>query len=75
MARRVRDSADRRRVLVYLTEQADKLGEEIWGPIVTDAQAELRRFTIAELELIEEFLRRALDNQARHAKRLRGGSS
>ncbi|MFI0369458.1 MarR family winged helix-turn-helix transcriptional regulator [Actinomadura sp. 1N219] len=71
LARRVRDEADRRRVLVHLTDQADLLSQEIWGPIVTDALAELRRFTIAELEVIETFLQRALDNQTYHAARLR----
>lgn len=71
LARRVRDAADRRRVLVHLTDRAHGAAEEIWGPIVTDALAELRRFTVAELEAIETFLHRALDNQARHADRLR----
>jgi DNA-binding MarR family transcriptional regulator len=71
LARRVRDAADRRRVLVHLTDRAHQAGREIWGPIVTDALAELRRFTSAELEVIETFLHRALDNQTRHADRLR----
>jgi DNA-binding MarR family transcriptional regulator len=71
LARRVRDEADRRRVLVHLTDQAHTVSQEIWGPIVTDASAELRRFTAAELDIIETFLQRALDNQSRHADRLR----
>jgi DNA-binding MarR family transcriptional regulator len=75
LAQRVRDSADRRRVLVHLTDRAEQLSTEIWGPIVNDARAELRRFTLAELQLIEKFLRRALDNQKRHASRLRSEST
>lgn len=75
LARRVRDFADRRRVLVHLTERAEQLSAEIWGPIADDAQAELRRFTSGELELVERFLRYALDNQMRHAGRLRSESS
>ncbi|MFC4013092.1 MarR family transcriptional regulator [Nonomuraea purpurea] len=74
LARRDRDSADRRRVLVHLTEQAERLGEQIWGPILADAQAELGRFSMAELELIATFLSVALDNQRRHAERLRSGA-
>jgi hypothetical protein len=35
-----------------------------------DASTELRRFTAAELDIIETFLRRALGNH-RHADRLR----
>ncbi|WP_248962119.1 MarR family winged helix-turn-helix transcriptional regulator [Sphaerisporangium perillae] len=75
LAQRVRDRADRRRILVHLTERAEQLSMEIWGPIVNDAQAELRQFNLAELELIERFLSCALDNQKRHASRLRDGSS
>ncbi|WP_171064354.1 MarR family winged helix-turn-helix transcriptional regulator [Actinomadura soli] len=74
LARRVRDEADRRRVLVHLTDKADQLSQEIWGPIVTDALTELHSFTIAEFEVIETFLQRALDNQTRHADRLRCSS-
>jgi DNA-binding MarR family transcriptional regulator len=72
LAERLRDSADRRRVLVRLTDHAEQVSAEIWGPILTDARTELRRFSLAELELIVDFLSRALDNQRRHATRLRG---
>ncbi|MEU8382961.1 MarR family transcriptional regulator [Streptosporangium sp. NPDC048865] len=72
LAERVRDTADRRRVLVHLTGRGREAVQEIWGPIAADARAELLRFDVAELELVETFLRRALHNQVRHADRLRG---
>ncbi|MEU0477918.1 MarR family transcriptional regulator [Streptosporangium sp. NPDC006013] len=71
LATRIRDTADRRRVLVNLTEQGQRAVQEIWGPIATEAQTELLRFSTAELDTIETFLRRALHNQVRHADRLR----
>jgi len=71
LAERVRDTADRRRVLVHLTDKAETAIHEIWGPIAADARAELLQFSTADLDLIEAFLRRALNNQARHAARLR----
>ncbi|WP_285775687.1 MarR family transcriptional regulator [Microtetraspora sp. NBRC 13810] len=74
LAERVRDTADRRRVLVHLTEHGRRAVQEIWGPIAADAQAELLQFSATELDLIETFLHRALHNQARHADRLRGGT-
>ncbi|MFI7439644.1 MarR family winged helix-turn-helix transcriptional regulator [Nonomuraea indica] len=74
LGERVRDTADRRRVLVRLSERGRRAVREIWGPIAADAQAELLRFTDTELDVIETFLRRALDNQARHAGRLRGAT-
>jgi DNA-binding MarR family transcriptional regulator len=71
LVQRVRDTADRRRVLVHLTDEAERLSEEIWGPIAADAHTELAGFTLAELSVIERFLGIALDNQRRHADRLR----
>ncbi|MFI9551077.1 MarR family winged helix-turn-helix transcriptional regulator [Nonomuraea endophytica] len=71
LAERVRDTADRRRVLVHLSERGRAAVEEVWGPIAAEAQAGLRRYTVAELEVVETFLRLALLNQTRHAERLR----
>ncbi|MGW0808885.1 MarR family winged helix-turn-helix transcriptional regulator [Nonomuraea sp. NPDC002799] len=71
LAQRERDPADRRRVLVRPTEHAQRLGAEIWGPVMADAQAELGRLSVAELEVIERFLELALRNQQRHMDRLR----
>ncbi|WP_043626641.1 MarR family winged helix-turn-helix transcriptional regulator [Nonomuraea candida] len=72
LARRSRDSADRRRVLVHLTERAEQVSAEIWGPVLDDARVELGRFSLAELSVIERFLSLALKNQQDHADRLRG---
>ncbi|MFI6904433.1 MarR family winged helix-turn-helix transcriptional regulator [Nonomuraea sp. NPDC050394] len=71
LAERVRDTADRRRVLVHLSERGRAAVEEVWGPISAEARAGLRRYTVAELEVVETFLRLALLNQTRHAERLR----
>ncbi|MFD9949252.1 MarR family winged helix-turn-helix transcriptional regulator [Nonomuraea sp. NPDC059023] len=71
LAERVRDTADRRRVLVHLSERGRAAVEEVWGPIAAEARAGLRRYTVAELEVVERFLRLALLNQTRHAERLR----
>ncbi|MFE0153321.1 MarR family winged helix-turn-helix transcriptional regulator [Nonomuraea sp. NPDC059007] len=71
LAERVRDTADRRRVLVHLSERGRAAVGEVWGPIAAEARAGLRRYTVAELEVVERFLRLALLNQTRHAERLR----
>ncbi|MFI6391029.1 MarR family winged helix-turn-helix transcriptional regulator [Nonomuraea sp. NPDC050547] len=75
LAERVRDTADRRRVLVHLSERGREAVEEVWGPIAAEARAGLRRYTVAELDVVETFLRLALLNQTRHAERLRGGDA
>jgi DNA-binding MarR family transcriptional regulator len=70
-ARRVRDAADRRRVLVELTAAARRSIEEIWGPLGREGQAVLAGYTTKELRLLLDFLRRATDLQRRHAGRVR----
>jgi DNA-binding MarR family transcriptional regulator len=55
--RRLRDDADRRRVLVEFTEQARRAAGEVYGPFA-EAVAGFADYTDAELELIREFLRR-----------------
>jgi DNA-binding MarR family transcriptional regulator len=70
-ARRVRDAADRRRVLVELTPKAHRAIQEIWDPIGQEGQAELATYTTNELRLLHDFLQRGVDLQLRHAARIR----
>jgi DNA-binding MarR family transcriptional regulator len=70
-ARRVRDDADRRRVMVAPTEAAAAAAARIWGPLSADVLAQLKGYTLAELALITRFLDQAVGHQQRHATRLR----
>lgn len=70
--RRVPDSADRRRVLVAVTPKANRRAVEIWGPIAADSGALLDRYTITELSLIRDFIRRDRELQAKHLARVKG---
>ncbi len=70
-AHRVRDDADRRRVLVAPTEAAVAAGQRIWGPVLSDAFAQFKGYTLAELAIISRFLDQAVTHQRRHAQRLR----
>lgn len=54
--RRLRDEADRRRVLVELTDKARQLSAEVYGPLA-DAMVEFERYSDEELVLIRDFLR------------------
>ena len=71
-ARRVRDSADRRKVLVELTEQTRRVLWEAMGPIVADGERLLGDFTEAELARINAFVRAACELNDRNVARLRG---
>lgn len=58
-ARRVRDSADRRRVLVELTPLARERAAEFYGPIAQAGQTGLERYSADQLTLLRDFLRGA----------------
>jgi DNA-binding MarR family transcriptional regulator len=70
--RRVRDGADRRKVLVEITEEATRKAWEAIGPIVADGAGILEPFTTPELATIVEFLRSACELNERHVARIRG---
>jgi len=55
--RRVRDPADRRRVLVEPTELSGERGREIYGPFGEQVEPMFARFSDADLALIRDFLR------------------
>lgn len=70
-ARRVSNSADRRRIQVQVTPSFYRSAERIWGPVATDWHATLtQRFTSEELELITSFLRTTNELGGRHLDRL-----
>src|SRR3954454_8030194 len=70
-ARRVRDVADRRSVLVELTPTAQQQLEECYGPIGREGQERLARYSDAELSFLRAFLEEVRAFQERHAARLR----
>jgi DNA-binding MarR family transcriptional regulator len=70
-ASRVRDPADRRRVLVEATELARRFAEQTWAAAVAQTQEQLSTYTAAELLLITGFLRDHIDVQRRHIERIR----
>jgi DNA-binding MarR family transcriptional regulator len=65
------DPVDRRRAVVALTESARRLADRIYGPVGAAGVAELQRWTVAELELIADFLERGRALQLAQAERIR----
>jgi DNA-binding MarR family transcriptional regulator len=55
--RRVRDPADRRRVMVEPTDLARERGQEIYGPFGEQVDPMFGRFSDADLAMIRDFLR------------------
>src|SRR5438067_5004841 len=56
---RRRDTADRRRVLVEITDEARRRGMELYGPMAEGSTAYMESFTIEELGRIRDFMRAA----------------
>ncbi len=70
-ARRVRDTRDRRRVLVELTPKSERVATDLYGPLAQDVAILMAGFTEAELVRIRDFLEAGTDLSRRHAARIR----
>jgi DNA-binding MarR family transcriptional regulator len=66
-ARRVRDSSDRRRVLVEATPQAAQDAAQFFGEHAEAAERLYRRYTTEQLELLLEFARENREFNEAHA--------
>lgn len=69
--RRVRDTVDRRRVLVELTEEARERAAEIWGPIAEEASDGWANVSDAQLLFLRDFLIGSQEFLARHLERIK----
>ncbi len=67
---RVRDTVDRRRVLVEMTDEARARAWEIWGPIAEEANAWMKNYSDAELVFLLGFLKGSQEFLARHRARI-----
>jgi len=70
-AERIRSATDRRSVLVKLTAKANKAFHEIWNPTAQDGYRLLQGYSLAELALIRDFVRRCRELQIKHITRIR----
>jgi DNA-binding MarR family transcriptional regulator len=72
LVRRVRDTSDRRRVIVEVTDEVMRRGAPVYGPLIEDAAKVHGVFTVEELQLIVRFIRIERDLLARHTRRIEG---
>jgi DNA-binding MarR family transcriptional regulator len=70
--RRVRDAGDRRRVMVEITPESRERAWAIYGPLQRAYDRALSGFTLAELDVIREYRRRAIGAAEAEVARLRG---
>jgi DNA-binding MarR family transcriptional regulator len=67
---RARDSSDRRRVLVELTDLARKRGAEVYQPFATQAGPMFARFSVDQLATLRDFVRIGNDFYAEQIARV-----
>jgi DNA-binding MarR family transcriptional regulator len=72
LLRRVRDTADRRKVQVETTEAGQRLTAECYGPLVEEGGRLLERYSESELALLRDFLVALRELNERQRARLRG---
>ena len=70
LVRRIRDTKDRRRVIVEVTDEVSRVGAPVYGPLIADAAEAHSVFDADELELITRFIRIERGLLAKHTKRL-----
>ena len=72
LVRRVRDTQDRRRVIVEVTEKVAEQGAPVYGPLVADAAEAHAVFDADELTVITRFIRIERGLLAKHTNRVAG---
>jgi DNA-binding MarR family transcriptional regulator len=70
-AQRVRDTGDRRQVLIELTPLLAERGQQIWGPLGEEAMADFARMSVDELKTVMRYFRLGRDLNLRHVERVR----
>lgn len=71
LVRRIRDSADRRRVRVQATAKARRLIGGLYGELGEVARKRLEAMPVSELRVVSAFLERARELNEAHAEHLR----
>jgi len=70
LVRRIRDTHDRRKVIVEVTDEVARRGAPIYGPLVADAAEAHAVFDAEELETITRFIRIERGLLAKHTERV-----
>ena len=72
LVRRVRDTVDRRRVIVETTEEMARRAALFYGPLLAESDELLGVFDVGQLKIITKFVRRERGLLARHTARAQG---
>ena len=70
LVRRVRDTEDRRRINVEVTDEVNRRAAPVYGPLIADAAEAHAVFDVDELALITRFIRIERELLAKHTARV-----
>lgn len=70
LVRRIRDTQDRRRVIVEVTDEVSRVAAPVYGPLIADAAQAHAVFDADQLELITEFIRIERGLLRKHTERV-----
>ena len=70
LVRRIRDTQDRRRVIVEVTDELARQGAPVYGPLIADAAEAHAVFDVDELEVITRFIQIERELLAKHTERI-----
>jgi len=70
LVRRIRDTQDRRRVIVEITDEVNRVGAPVYGPLIADAAEVHAVFDADQLELITRFIRIERGLLRKHTERV-----
>ena len=70
LVRRVRDTTDRRRVLVEITPKVEELMAPVFGPVAEEGYRTMSRYSDEQVELLLDFLDLSREFLARHTARV-----
>jgi DNA-binding MarR family transcriptional regulator len=71
LVRRVRDTTDRRRLIIETTDELRRQAALVYGPFVADSDEALSVFDADQLDVIVDFVRRERELLTRHTARVR----
>jgi DNA-binding MarR family transcriptional regulator len=70
LVRRIRDTQDRRRVIVEITDEVNRVGAPVYGPLIADAAEAHAGFDADQLERITRFIRIERGLLRKHTERV-----
>ena len=68
--RRIRDTVDRRRVMIEATPKIDEVAAPVFGPVAVEGYRRMKDYSDEQLDMLLDFIRMSREFLQRHAARV-----